>query len=64
MVLLTAHASEIWSAIGGVIAGALGGSLLTLRLTRTNRVTGRGHVVDQSHSQVGGDQVGGNKTTK
>jgi hypothetical protein len=62
--LLAEHAPEIWIAIGGVIAGALGGSLLTLRLTRTNRVSGSGHVTDQSNSRVGGDQIGGNKTHK
>lgn len=58
------QASEIWSAIGGFVAGAIGGSLVTLRVTRSNRVAGSGRVVDQSSSRVGGDQVGGNKTHK
>jgi len=60
--MLAAHASEIWSAIGGAVVGALGGSLITLKLTRSNTVGGHGRVLDQSGSKVGGDQVGGNKT--
>lgn len=59
---MNAHISEIWSAIGGFLAGALGGSLLTLRITRNNSASGSGRVVNQSGSRVKGDQVGGDKT--
>jgi len=54
---LAAHATEIWSALGGVLAG----SLITLKVTRQNKVSGHGSVLDQSGSKVGGDQVGGDK---
>jgi hypothetical protein len=55
--------SEIWSFLGGLISGGIGGSLLTLRYTRQNRVTGRGSIVDQSRSKAAGDIVGGSKRT-
>ena len=61
---MDAYVSEIWSALGGLIAGLLGGSLLTLRITRNNSASGNGRVVNQSGSRVKGDQVGGNKTGK
>lgn len=64
--MLATYASEIWSAIGGAIVGALGGSLLTLRISRSHRTShtanGHGSIIDQSGSRVRGDQVGGNKT--
>jgi len=62
--MLATHASEIWSAVGGAVVGALGGSLLTLKFTRSNTVSGGSHVLDQSGSKVRGDQVGGNKIHK
>jgi len=61
---MQAYASEIWSAVGGLVAGALGGSLFTLRITRNNSVSGSGRFVNQSGSRVKGDQVAGNKTGK
>src|SRR5690242_11335577 len=39
---LSQHASEIWSFIAGIVGGGAGGSLLTLRLTRQNKVRGSG----------------------
>lgn len=57
---LAAYASELIS----FIAGAAGGSLLTLKYARTQHVAGGGRIVDQSGSRVtNGDMVGGNKTT-
>lgn len=61
---MSAYASEIWSAIGGLIAGAIGGSLVTLRFTRNTTASGNSRLVNQSGSTVSGDQVGGNKNTK
>ena len=61
---MEAYASEIWSAIGGLIAGAIGGSLITFRITRNTTAAGNGRVVDQSNSRVSGDQIGGNKSVK
>ena len=59
MDLVVAYASELIS----FVAGAAGGSLLTLKYARTQRVAGSGHIVDQSRSSVtNGDMVGGNKT--
>lgn len=55
---LATHATEIWSALGGALAG----SLITLKVTRQNTASGHGHVLDQSGSKVSGDQIGGNKT--
>ena len=58
--------SEHWDAIGtflgGLATGAVGGSLLTLRLTKTNRAGG--NIIDQSHAAAGRDIVGGNKSTR
>ncbi len=56
------YSSEIWSFLGGLIGGGIGGSLITLRFTRQNRATGRSSIVDQSGSKAGGDVVGGNKS--
>ena len=55
------YSSEIWSFVGGLVGGGIGGSFLTLRYTRQNRVIGGGSVVDQSGSKAAGDIVGGNK---
>jgi hypothetical protein len=55
------HASEIWTFIAGLVAGGIGGSLITLRITR-QRVSGRGSITDQSGSAAGGDIVGRDKT--
>ena len=48
--------------IGSFLAGLVGGSLLTLSISR-NRQRGSGSLVDQSSSSVRGDQVGGSKNT-
>jgi hypothetical protein len=61
--ILTQYSSEIWSFLGGLFGGGIGGSFLTLRYTRQNRVSGSGSVVDQSRSKAGGDIIGGSKRT-
>jgi hypothetical protein len=58
--VISQHLSEILS----FLAGALGGSLLTLSITKQNRIRGSGSIVDQSSSKAGGDIVGGNKTDR
>jgi len=57
--LLREHASEIIS----FLAGLGGGSLLTLRLTRDQRVTGHGTISDQRRAHAEGDIVGGDKVS-
>jgi len=51
------------SQIGSFIAGLIGGSLITIRLTG-HRTGKGGKVIDQSKSRAGGDIVGGNKTSR
>ena len=54
--------AEILSFIGGVISGAIGGSLLTVNLQKRNTAKKGSTVIDQSDARAGGDVVGGNKT--
>lgn len=56
------HSSEIWSFIGGLVGGGIGGSLLTLRITRQNRIGSGGSIVDQGGARAGGDIVGRDKS--
>lgn len=58
------YSSEIWSFLGGLVGGGIGGSLLTLKMVRQNSVNGSGSVVDQSRTRAGGDIVGGNKSDR
>lgn len=55
---------EIVSHVASAVVGALAGSFLTFKFTRSNVVGNRGKLVDQSGSQVAGDQTGGNKTQR
>jgi hypothetical protein len=55
---LANHAKEIIS----FVTGALGGSLVTFKFTRQNRIQGSGTIADQSKAQAGGDIVGRDKT--
>jgi hypothetical protein len=57
---LSTHSAEIGSFVGGLIAGAIGGSLITLKVTTQKRVAG-GSMVDQSRARAGGDVVGRDK---
>ena len=59
---LLIHASEIWSAIVGCLAGGTLGSLITFKVVRSQHASSGGRNVDQSRSRAGGDVVGGNKT--
>jgi hypothetical protein len=55
------YASEIWSFVGGLVAGLAGGSLLTIRFIRKTEVSTGGSNVDRSHASAGGDLVGRDK---
>jgi hypothetical protein len=55
--VLNQHMSGILS----FLAGCLAGSFITLKITRQNKASGNGSIVDQSKSRAGGDIVGGNK---
>ena len=57
--LLKAHLSEIVS----FLAGLVGGSFLTLRITRDQRAAGRATISDQRRARAGGDIVGRDKLT-
>jgi hypothetical protein len=59
----TQHSSEIWSFVGGLLTGGIGGSFITLKISGRNVVQGGGSLIDQSSSSAGGDIVGGNKTS-
>lgn len=54
------HLSEIIS----FILGAFGGSLVTWKVTKTMRVSGRSTAIDQSGANAGGDIVGGSQIKK
>ena len=56
------HLHEVLTFILGLIAG-VGGSLLTYKMTRSNRASNGSIVIDQSGARAGGDNVGGNKMT-
>jgi hypothetical protein len=60
---LSQHFSEILSFIGGLVTGGAGGSLLTLRIKRENRVSGHGTMTNQSGASAGGDIVGRDKVS-
>ena len=60
---LAQHAAAIWSFLTGLISGGAAGSLITYRVTRTNRASGRASIVDQSGSTAGGDIVARDKST-
>jgi hypothetical protein len=59
---LSQHLSEILGLLAALVAGGVGGSLITLRITRQNRVSGSGSVADQAGASAGGDIVGRDKT--
>jgi hypothetical protein len=44
----SAHASEIWSVIVGFFAGGAIGSLITIKVARSQQAKGSGRNVDQS----------------
>ena len=66
MVDAACHASSlvhdiVTLCVGG--AAGVGGSLLTLKLTHSNRAASGSRIIDQSGAKAGGDNVGGNKIT-
>jgi hypothetical protein len=61
---ILSHAHELGSFLGGLIVGAVGGSLITLRIARENRVRGSGSITDQSRARAEGDIVGRDKTVR
>lgn len=52
---------DLWNFLGGLLAGAVGGSLLTFKLTKSMHSGRHGTVTDQSHAHAGGDIVGRDK---
>ncbi|WP_175422120.1 hypothetical protein [Agrobacterium tumefaciens] len=52
---------DLWNFLGGLASGLVGGSLLTLQLTKTLRADRNGNSVDQSGAQARGDIVGRDK---
>lgn len=52
---------DFWNFLGGVIAGGLGGSLLTIQISKKLKIKVRGNAVDQSQASAGGDIVGRDK---
>jgi hypothetical protein len=55
------HSAEIWTFLTGLLGGGAAGSLITYRVTQTNRASGGGTVSDQSGAKAGGDIVGRDK---
>lgn len=52
---------EFWNFFSGLIAGGLGGSLMTITLSKTMKSDRGGSTVDQSGSSAGNDIVGRDK---
>ena len=52
---------DFWNFLGGLIAGGIGGSFLTLKLSKSQKADSGGKNIDQSGAKAGGDIVGGNK---
>ncbi len=60
---ILSHLYDVGLFAGGLIAGALGGSVITYRATTKNSNVG-GTQVNQRGIRAGGDVVAGNKTTR
>lgn len=52
---------DLWSFLGGLLPGLVGGSLLTLHFTKTMKADRHGNTVDQSGARARGDIVGRDK---
>lgn len=52
---------DLWNFLSGLVAGAIGGSLLTFHLTKNVRADRHGTATDQSGARAGGDIVGRDK---
>ncbi|WP_395449922.1 hypothetical protein ACHMW7_08990 [Aminobacter sp. UC22_36] len=54
-------AFDLWNFLGGLLAGAIGGSLLTFHFTKNVRADRHGTATDQSGARAGGDIAGRDK---
>jgi hypothetical protein len=52
---------DLWNFLGGLVAGAIGGSLLTFHFTKSVRADSHGNATDQSSARASGDIVGRDK---
>ena len=52
---------DLWNFLGGLVAGVIGGSLITFHLTKNVRADRQGTAADQSGARAGGDIVGRDK---
>ena len=52
---------DLWNFFIGLVAGAIGGSLLTFHFTKSVRADRHGTATDQSRARAGGDIVGRDK---
>ena len=52
---------DLWNFLGGLVAGLIGGSLLTFHFTKSVRADRHGTAIDQSGGRAGGDIVGRDK---
>jgi hypothetical protein len=53
---------DLWNFLGGVVAGGMGGALLTLKISKKSQhSSGSGNTVNQSGAKAGGDVVGRDK---
>jgi hypothetical protein len=52
---------DLWNFLSGLVAGAIGGSLLTFHFTKNVRADRHGNAADQSGARAGGDIVGRDK---
>lgn len=52
---------DLWNFLGGLLTGAIGGSLLTFHLTKNVRAESHGTATDQSGARAVGDIVGRDK---
>lgn len=52
---------DLLNFLGGLLAGLVGGTLLTIHFTKNVRADRHGSATDQSHARAGGDIVGRDK---
>jgi len=52
---------DLWNFLGGLIAGGIGGSFLTLNFSKKLQTNGSGNTVDQSNAKAGRDITGRDK---
>ncbi len=52
---------DLWNFLGGLVTGAIGGSLVTIRFTKNARAGRDATSTDQSGASAGGDIIGRDK---